>query len=195
MRSQAQHEAARPDDSVAEAAGHGAELGKERQTGGNEPNQSVEADAPGSSQARGAGAAHQSGAEAQEHAADLPPADAQHSRAAASGAEAGAGKGDAIQDGAARKGTVGASTQVVHGSIEASASASTEGDAEDVAAVLADAVHALEQAQDVQQPDQGTQAHGTGRAPAVAHSWVPAAVLNRLSKLTEVRPVLPLTGP
>ena len=117
------------------------------------------------------------------------------SEAASAGAEHSMGSADAPDDSISREGGADVShegTRVVgeQDSSDDSAEGRSSSRAEDIAAALADAVHTLEEAHEAQQPDQDRAAEDEGAAD-VAHSHVPAAALNRLSKLAEVRLVSP----
>ena len=213
---QAQHDQRTllPNISKAEAAGLGAVQGKVGQAGGSEPEQGTDAGASGSSGSCSESAACRSEVEGPEHAADPQPAAVQQSDAAAqeeqshtSGEEgvmqapsestpganpAASAAKDTIDDADATHGSI--SREGDHGRGECSSHTSMDAgsSAEDIAAVLADAVHALEEDQEMQQPDQDSWVHGKEGLSDVAHRLVPAAALSRLSKLGQVMLTSPM---
>ena len=194
-QAQPDQRALHPDISEAEAAGLGAAREKVGQAGGSAPEQGTDAGASGSSGSCSESAACRSEVEGPEHAADLQPTAVQQSDAAAqeeqshtSGEEgvmqapsestpganpaASAAKdtiddADATQESISREGDHGRGECSSHTSMDAGSSA------EDIAAVLADAVHALEEDQEMQRPDQDSWVHGKEGLSDVAHRLVP----------------------
>ena len=110
--------------------------------------------------------------------------------AASAGAEPSMGKADSPDDSVSRGGGADVSCESPQVREQDSSDGSTEehlsSSAEGIAAALADAVHTLEEALVMQQPDQDSGVHKDEGASDVAHSPVPAAALSRLSKLAEV---------